>query len=99
MEFDYLDHIIEPYDSPDNISYILEDVRIYNEINSYLDGLHEVKSNIDSFIKANEEVLKLFKNIEEFILPRFEAFDNFIQTDVGIDYDRIRITFEMVERE
>lgn len=98
MNFDYLGDIIEPYDSADNISYVLEDGKVYTIINSYLDKLHEVKSNIDSFIKANEEVLNLFKNIEEFILPRFETFDNFIQIDVGVDYDRIMITFKMVER-
>jgi lipopolysaccharide biosynthesis protein len=100
MSFDYLADIIEPYDSPDNIKYILEDDKIYNHINSYLDKLHEIKSNIDNFILANEEVLRLFKNIEDFILPRFQTFSNFVQTDIGVDdIGQIRITFEMEERE
>lgn len=99
MNFGYLAYIIEPYDLAYNISHVLEDGKVYTVINSYLDKLHEVKSNIDDFIKSNEEVLKLFKNIEEFILPRFEKFDNFIQANVGIRYDEIRITFEMVEEE
>lgn len=100
MSFDYLADVIEPYDSPDNINYILENDKIYNHINSYLDKLYQIKSNIDNFILANKEVLKLFKNIEEFIIPRFQTFSNFIQTDVGVDnIGQIRITFEMEERE
>lgn len=100
MSFDYLVDVIEPYDSSGNIKYILDDGKIYNHINSYLYKLHQIKSNIDNFIGANEEVLKLFKNIEEFILPRFQSFDNFVQSDIGVDdIGQIRITFEMEKRE
>ena len=100
MSFDYLADVIEPYDSSDNIKNILDDGKIYNHINSYLDKLHQIKSNIDNFIESNQEVLKLFKNIEEFILPRFQSFDNFVQSDIGVDdIGQIRITFEMEKRE
>lgn len=53
---------------------------------------------LKTFKKINESVSG-GKKFSEFILPRFETFDNFIQTDVGIDYDKIRLTFEIVERE
>lgn len=85
--------------SPDNIKYILQDNIVYDHIESYIDGLYKLKSGIDSFIEVNKKVSKLFKDIEKFILPRFQSFDNFVQCDVGIDtIDRIRVTFEMEER-
>lgn len=99
LSFDYLSEVVEPYDSPDNIKYILQDNTIHGHIESYIDGLYKLKSGIDSFIEDNKKVSKLFKDIEEFILPRFQSFDNFVQCDVGIDtIGRIRVTFEMEER-
>lgn len=99
LSFDYLGDIIEPYDSPDNIDNILDENLVYDQIDEQIDKLYKAKSGIDKLIEDNKKISKLFKDIEEYILPRFKSFDNFIQTDIGMDIDRIRITFEMEERE
>lgn len=100
LSFEYLDDIIEPYDAPDNIDYILDENLVYEKIDSYLDELFKAKSDIDKLIEDNKKISKLFKDIEEYILPRFKSFDNYVQTDIGQDTTgRIRLTFEMKERE
>lgn len=87
--------VVEPIDGPDNIEGIYKEGKVYTEINWNIDKLLDFKKRIDAAILSNQKMIKLFKNVEEFVLPRFQTFSNFIQCDVGLSNGRLRITFEM----
>lgn len=89
--------VVMPIDEPDDIELIYKEGKVYNEINWNIDKLLNFKKTIDAVILSNQKMIKLFKSIEEFVLPRFQTFSNFYRCDVGLTAGRLRITFEMEE--
>lgn len=96
LNFDYLqEEIIRPLDDPDDIQNLFENDIIFEAIDSQSDELSDLKANLDDIIDKNNKLKEVFKNIKEHILPRFEAFSNFLQSDIGFDGESLRITFEI----
>ena len=100
FNFDYLDYsndIIPPFDDLDNINTIFENDKVYEAIQSQEDKLYKLKNDLDKIIENNAKIKNVFKIIQEHILPRFDTFSNFLQSDVGFDNANcvLRVTFEI----
>ncbi len=96
LNFDYLSgDVIEPIDGLDNINYVFENNKIFNAIDDQSEELLNLKKNIDDIIDKNNKLKEVFKTVKEHILPRFESFNNFLQSDCGFDGESLRITFEI----
>lgn len=100
FNFDYLSYqnqMIPPFDDLSNINEIFEDDKVYRAINEQEEKLHKLKNNLDKIIENNGKIRKVFKTIQDEILPRFESFDNFLACDVGFESveSLLRVTFEI----
>ncbi len=98
LNFDYLGYqydILPPVEEMENINDIFE--KVDDAIKSQVSDLYALKNNLDSVIKSNEDMKNIFKLIQTRVLPRFEEYDNFLQSDIGFDSTNaeIRITFEI----
>jgi hypothetical protein len=78
-------NIIGHVDGPENIINVLNGGLIYSSIDDYINDLNDFKGNIDNIINLFSKIKEVFKIIEDYILPRFEHFDNFKACSVGFD--------------
>lgn len=100
FNFDYLSYqnnILPPFEDLDDINTVLENNVIYNAIDEQEEKLFKLKNNLDKIIENNAKIKKVFKIIQDDILPRFESFDNFLACDVGFENidPLLRVTFEI----
>lgn len=72
-------------DGPSNIEDSLINGVVYKRVDSYINELENFKNNIDSIITEYKKLNVVFKDIEDYILPRFRHFDNFQACSVGFD--------------
>jgi hypothetical protein len=96
-----LHSIVGYIDSPDDIEYSLDNDVIYKRVDNYINNLEDFKNNIDNIIESFSKIKEVFKNIEDYILPRFKHFDNFQACSVGFDEleGNFIITFDTDEYE
>jgi len=100
FNFDYLDYtndVIPPFEELDNINTIFENDKVYDAIQTQEDKLYKLKNDLDRIIENNAKIKNVFKIIQEHILPRFDQFSNFLQSDIGFDNTNciLRVTFEI----
>lgn len=83
-------------DDPENIEDSLADGVIFNTIDNYINSVEGFKDKIDNIIQNVSKIKEVFKDIEDYILPRFKHFSNFETCSVGLDpYDgTFIITFD-----
>jgi hypothetical protein len=96
-----LDEVVGYIDSPDLIDHAIENRLIYNTVSEYINNLNDFKKNIDMIIDNYSKIIKVFKIMENYILPRFKHFSNFKGCSIGLDeYSGvIIITFDTDEYE
>jgi hypothetical protein len=80
-----LDGVVGYIDTPDLIDISIENRLIYNTINEYINNLNDFKKNIDMIINNYSKITKVFKIMENYILPRFKHFSNFQNCSIGLD--------------
>jgi hypothetical protein len=86
----YLLEVIPPTDEPGNIELL------YTPLGYSVDNQIENLEKLKNIIMANNnKIKKIFKLLQEEIVPRFQAFSNFEQCSVGFDGDVLRICFDM----
>ena len=85
------------YEDPENIANSFG--KLYEYVEHQNNDLLKLKNDLDQVIENNNKIVKIFKTFEESILPRFQLFDNFKESDVGFDVfnNLLRITFEIVD--
>ena len=95
MNYDFLDlgHWDEPESvDPEHFSY----KGVYSTVDKHNDSLFDLKDRIDSVVENNKQITKIFKILEESIIPRFKTFSNYEDTQLGFDgFETIRISFEI----
>lgn len=92
----YLNDVLPPTDDPDRVENFYR--RIENSVDYQLENLEKLKNNLDVIMANNNKIKKIFRILEEEIVPRFHTFSNFEMCSVGFDgYDVIRICFNMSE--
>lgn len=89
--------MIPPFDDLENIKTIFENNKVYEAIQTQEDKLYKLKNDLDKIIENNAKIKNVFKIIQEQILPRFDTFSNFLQSDIGFDNINcvLRVTFEI----
>jgi len=80
-----LNSVVGYIDSPDHIEYSLDNDVVYKRVDDYINNLEDFKNNIDNIIEKYSKIKEVFKNIEDYILPRFKHFDNFQACSVGFN--------------
>lgn len=93
----YLTDTLPPTDDPSNI-FGLYGI-IHDAVDNQISNLQKLKNNLDIIMSNNNKIKKIFKLLEEEIVPRFQAFSNFEQCSIGFDGDVLRICFDMPETE
>jgi hypothetical protein len=68
-----------------DIEYSLDNDVVYKRVDDYINNLEDFKNNIGNIIEKYSKIKEVFKNIEDYILPRFKHFDNFQACSVGFD--------------
>lgn len=91
VSYGYLDDVMSPYDSPDEVDYL----SIYEQISNYNSKMLDFKRNIDTVISNNEKVKQIFITIETMIVPRLKSFSNCLNCSIGFDVDSIRLCFDI----
>jgi hypothetical protein len=92
----YLNDILPPTDDPQDITELYTELK--ESIDNKIENLQKLKNNLDDIITNNNKIKKIFKILEDEIVPRFEHFSNFQSCTVGFDGDIIRICFDMLEK-
>jgi hypothetical protein len=93
----YLNDILPPTDDPQDVTEFYTELQ--DSVDNQIENLQKLKNNLDVIISNNNKIKKIFKILEEEIVPRFEHFSNFKLCSIGFDVDIIRISFDMPEPE
>lgn len=93
----YLTDVLPPTDDPDRVENFYRSIE--NSVDYQLENLEKLKNNLDVIMANNNKIKKIFRILEEEIVPRFQEFSNFEMCSVGFDGDVIRICFDMPEEE
>ena len=94
---EYLNDVLPPTDDPLNIDELYTELK--DSVDNQIENLHKLKNNLDDIIDNNSKIKKIFKILEEEIVPRFQHFSNFESCSLGFGGDVIRICFDMPEPE
>ena len=94
---EYLSNILPPYDDPQEIGEFYNSVRY--EVDNQEENLLKLKNSLDTIIANNNKIKKIFRILEEEIVPRFQNFSNFESCSIGFDVEIIRICFDMPEND
>ena len=97
LNAEYLSNILPPYDDPQEIGGFYESVRY--EVDNQEENLLKLKNNLDTIMANNNKIKKIFRILEEEIVPRFQNFSNFESCSIGFDVEVIRICFDMPEND
>lgn len=73
---------------------------IYKEIEDREEVLERLKSIVDTILNNNSKVRDFFKIIEEYIIPRFETFENYSSCSIGYEESicELRIWFNIIDK-
>ena len=93
----YLNDVLPPTDDPQNIDELY--IELQDSVDNQIENLQKLKNNLDVIMTNNNKIKKIFKILEEEIVPRFQHFSNFEGCSVGFDGDVIRICFDMPEED
>ena len=91
----YLSDVLPPTDDPQNVEGLFTSLQ--NSVDNQLENLQKLKNNLDAIMDNNNKIKKIFRILEEEIIPRFQYFSNFESCTVGFDVDIIRICFDLPE--
>jgi hypothetical protein len=94
---EYLNDVLPPTDDPLNIDELYTELK--DSVDNQIENLHKLKNNLDDIIDNNSKIKKIFKILEEEIVPRFQHFSNFESCSLGFGGDVIRICFDMPGKE
>lgn len=93
----YLNDVLPPTDDPENIESYYTSLNY--SVDNQIENLEKLKNNLDIIMSNNNKIKKIFKLLQEEIVPRFQSFSNFEQCSIGFDGDVLRICFDMPEPE
>lgn len=89
----YLTDDLPPTDDPENIeSYY---TKLNYSVDNQIKKLEKLRNNLDIIMANNNKIKKIFKLLQEEIVPRFQSFSNFEKCSIGFDGDVLRICFDM----
>jgi hypothetical protein len=91
----YLSDVLPPTDDPEDIQSLFTPLQ--SSVDWQLGNLQKLKNNLDTIMDNNNKIKKIFRILEEEIVPRFQHFSNFEVCSIGFDGDMIRICFDMPE--
>lgn len=89
----YLTDTLPPTDGPENIESYYTSLNY--SVDNQIENLEKLKNNLDNIMANNNKIKKIFKLLQEEIVPRFQSFSNFEQCSIGFDGDILRICFDM----
>ena len=89
----YLTDTLPPTDDPENIESYYTPLNY--SVDNQIENLEKLRNNLDIIMANNNKIKKIFKLLQEEIVPRFQVFSNFEQCSIGFDGDVLRICFDM----
>ena len=93
----YLTDTLPPTDDPENIESYYTSLNY--SVDNQIENLEKLKNNLDIIMSNNDKIKKIFKLLQEEIVPRLQTFSNFEQCSIGFDGDVLRICFDMPEED
>lgn len=85
--------LLPPFEDPLDIKDFFDSST--NGIDSNLQQLEILKSNLDIIINTQKDLKKIINDVYNIAIPRFKKYDEFLSCNIGYDRNQLRITYEI----